>query len=204
MSDLATSRPGNATDDATTSDDSEAALFFFFGLIVVWTSIIILSFCAARCGCLQSTQESEQDCQAIDDQIITKRAVSFAFTSEDVEAGCEAIKDTPECSICINSFQEHDIVSWSQNQACRHVFHHTCIIPWLTKDPQCPCCRQPFLGISSNRAATTFFSVHMGLVDTCKATPEQKDAYQKLLESSELIRYKPNTRLGKFAEKNGE
>lgn len=167
-------------------------MLFFLGLILIWITIIVLSFCLARCGYLQSTEKSRHCCENMDEQIITKRAVSTLGVAEassvaDVEAGCDTCHtDAPECSICLTVFQEKDIVSWSHNKDCRHAFHHMCILPWLTKDPQCPCCRQPFYGVSSNRADGSFFSVELGLIDIGKATPDQKHLFQPFVKSSEL------------------
>ena len=52
------------------------------------------------------------------------------------------------CAICINSYRVGDIVAWSSNPLCMHVFHRACIETWLLKERahlQCPCCRQRFV-----------------------------------------------------------
>ena len=132
----------------------------------------------------------------MNDRIITKRAVSlsgYAHSSwdVDVEFGCDTgnpqnSKETPECPICLTAFQENDIVSWSQNRECRHAFHQACILPWLAKDRQCPCCRQSFLGVSSDRTASSFFSVQLGLIDADRSTAEQKHLFQVFIKTSAL------------------
>lgn len=54
------------------------------------------------------------------------------------------------CPICIGSFETagSDVV-WSSNPECPHVFHTSCMEPWLLKnlqeEPMCPCCRRQFL-----------------------------------------------------------
>lgn len=49
------------------------------------------------------------------------------------------------CFICLESFEVKDEVSWSENEECEHVFHHQCILRWLRKHDECPCCRRNYL-----------------------------------------------------------
>ena len=50
------------------------------------------------------------------------------------------------CAICLEAYQENDIVSYSKNQKCSHIFHSYCILGWLQDcREQCPCCRSPYL-----------------------------------------------------------
>lgn len=35
--------------------------------------------------------------------------------------------DEKECPICMETFEVDEIVSWSANPTCKHVFHHECI-----------------------------------------------------------------------------
>ncbi|KAI8341491.1 hypothetical protein BC941DRAFT_417031 [Chlamydoabsidia padenii] len=48
--------------------------------------------------------------------------------------------DSVECAICLNSFDEG---SEYRRLVCRHIFHTTCIDPWLTNyKSSCPMCSQ--------------------------------------------------------------
>lgn len=50
------------------------------------------------------------------------------------------------CTICLAPYEVDDIIMWSPNEHCSHVFHQDCILSWLMrkKHSQCPCCRQNF------------------------------------------------------------
>jgi len=53
------------------------------------------------------------------------------------------------CAICLMKYNENDIVVWSSNSNCPHVFHENCIVSWFSKKRHyflCPCCRQDFFG----------------------------------------------------------
>ncbi|KAL7563960.1 hypothetical protein ACA910_017573 [Epithemia clementina (nom. ined.)] len=55
-----------------------------------------------------------------------------------------------DCPICFDDFCIGDIVSWSPNPSCIHVFHHACIKEWLLKHEGCPFCRTTFLPIDED------------------------------------------------------
>ena len=43
------------------------------------------------------------------------------------------------CSICLDFFSVGDTV---RRLPCRHCYHQSCVIPWLSKNSTCPSCRQ--------------------------------------------------------------
>ena len=45
------------------------------------------------------------------------------------------------CSVCLEPYQQGENVSMPRYQQCRHIFHSDCIISWLVKHNDCPCCR---------------------------------------------------------------
>ncbi len=48
------------------------------------------------------------------------------------------------CPICLEEYEKGDDVCTSKN-ACKHLFHTTCILDWLTDHDDCPNCRAPFV-----------------------------------------------------------
>lgn len=55
------------------------------------------------------------------------------------------------CAICLEKFEDGDEACTSNNQNCKHVFHHECIFEWLLKNEDCPCCRRTYLSFESIR-----------------------------------------------------
>uniref|UniRef100_H2YPU2 RING-type E3 ubiquitin transferase n=1 Tax=Ciona savignyi TaxID=51511 RepID=H2YPU2_CIOSA len=48
--------------------------------------------------------------------------------------------DERQCSICMEEFKEH---AKATELRCSHVFHVSCITPWLDLHSTCPICRKP-------------------------------------------------------------
>jgi len=67
-----------------------------------------------------------------------------------------------ECAICLDSYMIDDVIVWSENTSCSHVFHEKCILPWLclNKDNCCPSCRQDFIP-NMNQEESTQVSSHL-------------------------------------------
>jgi hypothetical protein len=55
------------------------------------------------------------------------------------------MRDEHICFICLESIKLGEDVAWSENLDCEHVFHKDCIMPWLQRSNDCPCCRQNFV-----------------------------------------------------------
>lgn len=59
-----------------------------------------------------------------------------------------------QCAICLADFANGDEISWSQNKQCHHMFHQNCVLRWLLKHEDCPCCRRPYLKIVDEEVST--------------------------------------------------
>jgi Ring finger domain len=54
-----------------------------------------------------------------------------------------------ECPICFDRLEAGELLSWSANPQCDHVFHHGCIKEWLLDRRDCPFCRTVFLPVDA-------------------------------------------------------
>lgn len=118
------------------------------------------------------------------------------------ELDIDNIDSGKECAVCMERFKENDIVSWSPDERCGHVFHHECIKEWLLFHDNCPYCRitvLPVDNLQSNarsgkvsgkwgdaellklarqrtlRARTTYFCIEDGLISIDNPIPNQID-----------------------------
>jgi hypothetical protein len=45
------------------------------------------------------------------------------------------------CPICLDAFDRDDVITWSKELRCQHVYHANCLNPWLMENDDCPICR---------------------------------------------------------------
>ena len=60
---------------------------------------------------------------------------------------------TRNCAICLEVFAPHDVICNSNNPDCDHAYHHECILKWLLKNEDCPCCRRDYLTFAQVRGS---------------------------------------------------
>ena len=94
------------------------------------------------CACHAS---SENPSCSLEKKLDAQPSQLTVFTDNDDDDDSLFDDNHKECPICMNVFQIDDIVSWSANTQCNHVYHHECIKEWLLRRTGCPFCRQTFL-----------------------------------------------------------
>ncbi|XP_077182724.1 E3 ubiquitin-protein ligase RNF130 isoform X2 [Paroedura picta] len=79
-----------------------------------------------------------------------KRAVGKLTTRTVKKGDKETDPDFDHCAVCIESYKQNDVV---RILPCKHVFHKTCVDPWLSEHCTCPMCKLNILkalGIVTN------------------------------------------------------
>ena len=51
----------------------------------------------------------------------------------------------PCCPVCLNTFDDGELVVSGLRQCCKNCFHHECLSSWLQIQSTCPCCRHEIL-----------------------------------------------------------
>jgi hypothetical protein len=72
----------------------------------------------------QRVRAHDDTCEC-DDKFSKKKADKFQPSESHDTADTE--EECNECSICMCNFNANEIVSWSPNAACNHLYHHECI-----------------------------------------------------------------------------
>ncbi|KAH0629828.1 hypothetical protein JD844_012236 [Phrynosoma platyrhinos] len=79
-----------------------------------------------------------------------KKAVGKLTTRTVKKGDKETDPDFDHCAVCIESYKQNDVV---RILPCKHVFHKTCVDPWLSEHCTCPMCKLNILkalGIVTN------------------------------------------------------
>jgi Ring finger domain len=106
------------------------------------------------------SEEDEGDDEAED----ISNTSSAALGEDVIEASSSVVSETNSenlvacCCICLEPYQEGDIVAWSNSSTedCLHVFHRDCIHLWLVnpKHNDCPSCRTVILAKTASGNAS--------------------------------------------------
>nr|AAI66595.1 LOC652955 protein [Rattus norvegicus] len=83
-----------------------------------------------------------------------KKAISKLTTRTVKKGDKETDPDFDHCAVCIESYKQNDVV---RVLPCKHVFHKSCVDPWLSEHCTCPMCKLNILkalGIVPNLPCT--------------------------------------------------
>lgn len=62
-----------------------------------------------------------------------------------------------QCAVCIEGYKSHDVI---RTLPCRHVFHKSCVDPWLLDQRSCPMCKLDILRAYGMQVFGSHESVH--------------------------------------------
>ena len=130
------------------------SLLFFgpFAGLLFFSMVLLFCLCTRRSIMYRRAQEDneqrhighvqgqrgnspEEQAPNFDALIVRQYAVPTDGTSEAV------------CDICLDEFQEAELIARSPNTFCIHEFHKECIINALQVNQSCPCCRREYLKV---------------------------------------------------------
>ncbi|GAX25535.1 hypothetical protein FisN_28Hh003 [Fistulifera solaris] len=109
--------------------------------------------CELACGMLHPKNDENRPRTLTEST--SKTDGDHSSQSSDIEEG-----HRDECSICFEVFRPEEIVSWSPEPNCQHVFHHHCIKEWLLQKKECPFCREIFLPIDRIQGTTKLQTIN--------------------------------------------
>jgi hypothetical protein len=62
----------------------------------------------------------------------------FAILAFSAQPRASVHSEGQECAICLRKYSDQED---TQKLACGHLFHFDCLCLWVSRRPQCPCCR---------------------------------------------------------------
>ena len=145
-------------------------------LLLLWIAwaVLIISWIL---DCIRApTSELEERYSMIEHTLITKRASAPPF----FPSKHHAQEHQQKCGVCQSPFQVNNLVSWSSNPQCCHVYHHMCIKRRLLKHSDCPLCRHSFAECkaASSLPSASYFCVRNGLQQTSHDNaPDERARY---------------------------
>ncbi|XP_050417377.1 RING finger protein 150 [Patella vulgata] len=71
-----------------------------------------------------------------------KKAIA-KIPQRNIKSGDKELEnDFDQCAICIEGYKAHDVI---RSLPCKHVFHKSCVDPWLLEQRSCPMCKLDIL-----------------------------------------------------------
>jgi hypothetical protein len=99
--------------------------------------------------------DSSQQQQLPKEQFGIQKEVLETFptvkANELMKLGSMQEEENSQCPICLLEYEESDVLR--QLPACGHIFHTSCVDPWLEKQPTCPVCRVLLHLLQSTKAS---------------------------------------------------
>lgn len=121
------------------------AYFLFYAFIISYIVFAVLFvlfiFLILGLYCWDRRRRAQQQIanRSILSQIakITRRDWIGKHTPEEVEK--ERARSLDNCCICYSPIGDESFLA--EIPVCKHIFHHSCVMQWLDKNPTCPICR---------------------------------------------------------------
>jgi len=92
-----------------------------------------------RRGTIDITHSDGENAESSHDQ--DHERASLGKSDGDERSGSVEGYSALSCPICLDVFDRDDVITWSKELRCQHVYHENCLNPWLMKNDDCPICR---------------------------------------------------------------
>ncbi|CAE7392341.1 rnf12-b [Symbiodinium natans] len=87
-----------------------------------------------------SDDEDEDDCyRGVDHEVIEGHTVGHTFHVASSVGGCAGNPEHLKCMVCMEEFREGEAL---RSLPCLHRYHQQCIDQWLSRNAECPICKQ--------------------------------------------------------------
>lgn len=141
---------------SSSSSDSALPIFAIVVLTILVTSFLIfVSRCCSHFNpftWLRPSQSQDGPFIALSptiwnrglDESAIRDIPTFQFVKSESQLGDDHESTVYGCVVCLNEFQEHDMLKILPN--CSHAFHLDCIDIWLQSNANCPLCRSSISG----------------------------------------------------------
>ena len=128
-----------------------AGVIFAVMVPVIALVIQMRKDCEREASAQQTKELEKKSCperrkRAISKLIRTEKVASDRNDKCRFDTSCFVIN---ECPICLDTFKKDQPLSQSREGKCNHRFHEYCLIPWLLKHDDCPCCRMKIIDEST-------------------------------------------------------
>lgn len=72
-------------------------------------------------------------------EYVLRESRKFKIKEENMVKACDnVVSENVECTICLETFELDQIITILE---CGHYYHSDCLLPWLSKNDNCPQCR---------------------------------------------------------------
>ncbi len=92
----------------------------------------------------ENIEHHDLEFQNLDTQSKLRSNADDTNTQENPNHNKQEFEDF-SCSICLQPFENGQSIVWSKQLKCGHIFHNSCLVPWLLKNNDCPNCRRELI-----------------------------------------------------------